>query len=90
MIKEFRHCYRTRKTTDAHMIPAPISADKLEGFEDVTENMETTSKEKRVIVTIISFDFNSIIKSLDEIVRRIFTQFFINLRAFHAPTSFFC
>ena len=38
-------------------MPAPISADKLEGFEDVTANIETTSKEKSVIVTIVSFDF---------------------------------
>ncbi len=78
------------KTTAAHIMPAPISADKLEGFEDVTANIETTSKEKSVIVTIVSFDFNSTIKSLDEIVKRIFIQFFIIPKAFHSPISFFC
>ena len=32
----------------------------LEGFDDVTANIDTTSREKRVIATTISLDFNSL------------------------------
>ena len=40
----------------------------LEGFDDVTANIDTTRREKRVIATTISLDFNSISMSLPEII----------------------
>lgn len=72
------------KTIDAQIIPDPISADRFEGFDEVTANIDTTSREKSVIVTTISLDFNSISISLPEMIRRILSQFFIIQKGFRS------
>ena len=78
------------KTIDAQIIPEPISAGILEGFDDVTANIDTTSREKRVIATTISLDFNSIKMSLPEIIRRILNQFFIIQKYLQRLVLIFC
>jgi len=62
----------------------------LEGFDDVTANIDTTSREKRVIATTISLDFNSISMSLPEIIRRILNQFFIIQKYLQRLVLIFC